>query len=568
MANLPLRTLGQLGAIPDANPFDLPINAFSSCSNVVFDEGTIQRAPVFKTLYPAILSALKIEEALGSYDDQTGTYQSATGAPVDAVRFVGTFADPVAGQTLFVTDNSGEVRGYPNGNLQFLHPGGTLVDNNNVWSHAQVAGLSFLARKGMRPYARNVSTDAIYQYMGADWPADHEAGIIRGYNDFVIALNMKKGTEKFPTMVKWSNPVPYDSTPAEVFWDHTNPAYVAGENIIGEMTSEIRDGLVLGSQFVLYSKEQVWLMEYTGSSFVFNFRRLFPSGGVVNTNCVAEVDGKHFVFGEDDFYMHDGISKKSLADGRIRRHVYKTLDRAKLNSCFVLHDPVSNLIFFCYASKETTVGYVNTQFANKAAIYNYRADTWAFMDLPNVVGAGSINLDLSENLELLNGPGIDDLYDTTTVSPGATSPLLTVMLGATSTAQGLGASRVYAVDLPEAGVVQLDPEPETIKTAWVERTGIDLDDPGLGLKLRTYKVINGIVPQIESSIPVRWRTGSADKPNDAPVWYSDREFDPHNDYKIDLRVAGRYLAYRVDVEGSEQFKFSAFDADVAPLSHR
>jgi hypothetical protein len=81
-----------------------------------------------------------------------------------------------------------------------------------------------------------------------------------------------------------------------------------------------------------------------------------------------------------------------------------------------------------------------------------------------------------------------------------------------------------------------------------------------------------VVPQIDCGSPpdtvVRWLTGSSDKPKDPVVWRSDRTFDPIEDYKLDMRVSGRYLSYRVEVTGSEPFKFSGFDAEVVSYSHR
>lgn len=572
MSNLPLRRLGELGVISDADPYDLPPNAFSNARNVVFDEGSAQRAPVFKQLYSAIRSTIAIDDYPGSFDEATAAFDSAEGVPVNDVRFVSSYADPGAGETLIVCDSTGEVRGYPNGNLQFLTPGSHTVTNDNPWTHAQIAGLSFLARRGARPYVRNVDEVGSYHPIGGDWEDGDTCSIIRGYNDFAIALNVTKGATPYPTMVKWSNPIPYGSPIDDVKWDPDNPNYTSGENVLGEMTSPIRDALTLGSQMVLYCKEQVWLMEYTGSTLVFNWRRLFPTGGVVNTNCVVEVDGKHYVFGEDDLYVHDGISKQSIADGRVRRTVFKALDRAKLNACFVQHDPVTNLIFFCYPSKEAGQAYGRTQFCNTAAVYNYRTDTWGPMDLPNVVGGASVNLVLAENLYLEDGPDMGDLYDSTATDATSGAPRLSVMLSAPDLAAGVTESRVFAIDLPSEGVIRLPPHPETIKTAWVEKLKIDLDDPGLGLKLRSYKTIGPVVPQIDCGPPpnttVRWLTGSSDKPKDPVVWRSDRLFDPNGDYKIDMRVSGRYLSYRVEITGSEPFKFSGFDAEVVSYSHR
>lgn len=570
MANLPLRDLGAVGVVPDANPYSLPPNAFSKAVNVVFDENRVQRAPLFKQVFPAIRSLLSYADSVGTIDAQTGTYDAAQGNPSSASRFVASYADPVYGETVFVCDNDGQVRAYPNGSLVFASPGSGLVTNDEPWTHAQVAGLSFLARKGARPYARNLKTDAAYSLIAGDWVTTHSAAVVRSYLDYVVMLNVTKGTTEYPTMVKWSNPVEYSSTIGSVNWDPSNPGYVAGENIIGEMTSGLRDGCVLGTNFILYSQDQVWLMEYTGSSFVFNFRRLFPNGGIFNTNCVVEIEGKHFVFGEDDIYVHDGVSKQSIADGRVRREVFKALNRSKRAAAFVMHDSVSNLVYFCFNTSSDEVRWTSTQYCNRAAVYNYRSNTWSFMDLPNIIGGAESNIDLQANTY----PQVIDayeIYNSSFVSFEGAKPKITIALGVTDIPKGLTESRVYALDLPSASLTNLPVTIETRTDAVLERVGIDLDDPGMGMPLRSYKTITTIIPQASfntGDASFKWEIGSSDLPNNPVIYRTTSFFNPSTDYKVDSKVSGRYLAYKITSASLEDFRILGFDAEVVSTSKR
>ena len=57
-------------------------------------------------------------------------------------------------------------------------------------------------------------------------------------------------------------------------------------------------------------------MDFIGGNDVFSsFNRVFDKTGLINTNCVVEVEGKHYCFGLDDIYTHDGTSKITIADG-------------------------------------------------------------------------------------------------------------------------------------------------------------------------------------------------------------------------------------------------------------
>jgi hypothetical protein len=50
MPKIPIRNLGQYGVVPDINPYNLPLNAFSAALNVRFDEGKVRRSPIFRNV--------------------------------------------------------------------------------------------------------------------------------------------------------------------------------------------------------------------------------------------------------------------------------------------------------------------------------------------------------------------------------------------------------------------------------------------------------------------------------------------------------------------------------------
>lgn len=570
MSNLPLRKLGGVGVITDANPYDLAPNAFSAANNVIFSEDRIQRAPVFKQLFNPIRSALTYTAATGSYTANTNVYNSAQGGSSASSRFVGSYAHPLTGETVFVCENDGSVRAYPSNNLTFVTPPtGTLVTNDNPWSHAQVSGTSFLARKGMVPYARSIAHDATYSLMGGDWVSTDTASVIRSFNGFAIALGMNKAGTDYPTMVKWCNPFQFGSPISQVFWDPANPNYVSGENVIADMKYPILDGQPLSNAFILYNQNQAWLMEYRGDSEVFGFRRLPIEGGIINTNCVVEVESQHYVFGDNDIYVHDGATRRSLADSRVRRRIFQTLDRSKQKSFFVVHDSVSKLIHFCYATLQDEAAFNGTAFCNQSAIYNYKNDTWSFMDLPNVVGGAEADASLVSN----SYPNISttyQLYNTAyTTFSGDGLPRLSIMLGVYDAPRGLTDSRVYAIDLPTTGLVNLPANLETLKTAYVERSGIDLDTTGASL--RSYKMIQSVTPQCsfdDSTGTFTYEFGAADLPKQTPNYKSKTVFNPATDYKLDMMVAGRYLAYRVSTDSISNFQLSGMDAELRSLSRR
>src|SRR3546814_9186284 len=69
----------------------------------------------------------------------------------------------------------------------------------------------------------------------------------------------------------------------------------AGDNIINEMKVEIIDGLSLRDSFIIYAKNEVWTMDYIGGNYLFRWRKIYDKVGILNQNCVVQVDGLHYV---------------------------------------------------------------------------------------------------------------------------------------------------------------------------------------------------------------------------------------------------------------------------------
>ena len=214
------------------------------------------------------------------------------------------------------------------------------------------------------------------------------------------------------------------------------------------------------------------------------------------------------------------------------------------------------------------MSYRDTEFCNRAAVYNYKSDTWSFMDLPNIVGGAEANISLVDDLykDVLSGYSE---YNTNYVSFDDSNIKLAIMLGATDTLNNLTESRIYAIDLPTSGLVNLPVERETLTESFVERSGVDLDEAGGSI--RNYKIITSITPQASfdsTSSFFRWQVGSADLPNAGVTYYSDQNFYPDQDYKLDMKVAGRYLGYRISTTDIENFRISGFDAEIKEISRR
>lgn len=554
MANLPVRGLGTQGIITDVNPHDLPPNAFSDGSNVIFRDGAVIRAPVFKDMASV-----------------AGTSNYLSDAQEDDIAGVFNYSTSDSGAIIGVAGNDNRVYTYDNGIEANVTPtGASTTVSSGIWTSCEIAGFAVLNRATSEPYIIDPVAHTTFKKMSdGDWPSADRANAMRAYKDFILALNVTASGIKYGTMVKWSDAVQYKTNyTTGVTWTPAT-SNLAGSNILTDFRTDIVDGLPLGNAFIIYSTTESAIMDFTGSQSVFSFRNFYQGDGVINVNCVVSTGKEHYVFGDTDIYMHNGITVKPLARGKVKDRIYSTLVRDKQDKCFVHYDQVNDLIYFCYPSAENAIGFVETIYCNRAAVYDLKSQTWSFVDLPNAAGAAYTNISLSNSTYA----GVSSSYLSNANKYSQyedASPRISAFVGAEDNTNGLSATRIYANDMLVSGLMSGASNTETLKPAFVERLGLDVDETGL--PLRSYKQCKAMVPQITTlggTDAVVVKLGSTDLPFDtAPNYSTTLAFQPDTHHKVDSKAAGRLLAYRVEENNGNFFDFSAADFDVEITSER
>lgn len=554
MGNLPVRGLGSQGIITDVNPHDLPPNAFSDGANVVFRDGAVIRAPVFKNLASVAGGSSYLSDT--QEDDIAGVfnYNTSTG-----------------GAIIGVVGNDNRVYTYDNGVEADLTPAGANTTvSDGIYTSCEIAGFVILNRPTSEPFIFEPVTHTTFKKMSdGDWPSTDRAVAMRSYKDFILALNVTSSGTKYGTMVKWSDAVQYKTDyTTGITWTPAT-SNLAGSNILTDFRTDIIDGVPLGNAFIIYSTTESAIMDFTGAQSIFSFRNFYQGDGVINVNCVASTGKEHFVFGDTDIYMHNGITVTQLARGKVKDRIYSTLIRDKQDKCFVHYDQVNDLVYFCYPSAETDVGFVDTVYCNRAAVFDLQSQTWTFVDLPNAVGAAYTTISL-----------INSGYDGVTSSYAAnankysqyedTSPRVSAFVGAEDNTNGLTETRIYANDMLITGLMSSAASSEALKTAFVERIGLDIDEAEI--PLRAYKQYKAMVPQITTlggTDDVTVKLGSTNFPHDNnPTYTTTLTFQPDFHHKVDSKAAGRLLAYRVEEPNGIFFDFSAADFEVELTSER
>jgi hypothetical protein len=484
----------------------------------------------------------------------------------DEPRFIVGFDGPSGFEELII--------GYKDGSLAQWTVGGTEVDqsisgytpadSDALFTACKLGGVLYVNRNDREPWDWKPG-DTTFEEL-ANWDSTWRANVIRSYNDCLIALNVVKGSDEYPTMVKTSDIATYGSVPGT--WDHTDLTASATENILAEMKGDIVEGQSLGGSMILYTQLETWLMQADGSDSIYSYRRLFNDAGAMSCNCAVELEGKHYVFGYKDIWVHDGVGKESIVNSRVRKQIFTNLNFGLSYRCFTQANILLNEIYFCYndgSAGEDMFGGVDG--CNKAAVYNYKNNTWTFLTLPNVY-AGT-DLVIGNPLAYEDTSATYDELSVSYFNLDETSKRLPVMVGDVEADYSLTAS-LYGLDLDgDQSLLAFATDTDATLDWELHKDGCDLDE--LDLELRGYKNIVAIYPQCrlpDDSHTIEFAFGSSDTFGASASFDHDYQtFNNSELYKLDYKDAGRYLSMRAR-GGATTFKLSGVDFDVEVTGER
>jgi hypothetical protein len=540
MATFPVRRLGSYGIVTDSHPSDIEnVGTFTSGVNVRFKNGRAARGPVCRTIATLPVEpghVFAIPPGASGYDE-----------------------------VVVVSEDFGSVQRL-NGNVwEDLTPDEHAGSSSTqTITSCFLGGVAYLNRETHAPICKRPG-DSTFGLM-PNWEENDRCRVLRSYKDQLVALGVTKDGNFFPTMVKWSDFSFFGEPPGS--WDPTSTTNSAGENIVNEMQHAIVDGMGLRDSFILYCTASVWLMDYIGGNDIYGFRKLFDEVGVISPNCVAQVGGLHYVFDRNDIYVHDGVQPKSIADSRVKEFIFDALDYSKAHLCFVQHDARLTEVRFSYPSGDTLLGaYHPTNGCNRQAVYNYSNDTWTFYDVPNVVGCTKSALISGASWDTDPDITFDDVGGFWLTSEGDLDRHC-LFVTRSDAENGFAAPKLYGFDLISGGRLTQPIALEALRPAFLERTGIDLDD--MGKNLTQYIHLQGIYPQVAVDIPADsyWQFGAAEIVGQAPTWTQPTPFDPTSETKIDINEAGKYLGYRFYCGGMGDFQLSGFDVQTVVRGRR
>lgn len=512
------------GINSDLSPYEMPNELWSNGNNIDFNGARVNVALGYqRVMSNSPLSAIP-KHAIDFRDGSTNYWYYAGDTKI--YRTDGTNHTNVTRQT-----NSVDVDYTPEFN--------TITDarQHTGWTSNVFNGALLLNNGYDLPQVYDTTTSKMIDL--SHWPSTDKCGVLRPFKNYLVALDITEGSNRRPTMVRWSDTAPLGGVPTS--WTAVDASSQAGYNILPDTQGQVVDGKALGDTFFIYKNDAVWAMQFIGGNFVFSFRKVFSDAGILAKDCVVEYDNKHFVIGVDDIYVHDGTTKKSVISNKMHDFFYNDINTAHVSKvrCVANNSRKEMIIYYPNSSSENGV-------ANTAITWNWESDSWSKRDLGGVapdgishITTGLIALDGTDTRQWssLDNNGTWEsstgVWDSQTYNPAVDS-LMYVVQGHTALNSYFGLGNIG---------VKIEGNGAKVYESFVEREGIDFgDDKG-------YKYIHAIYPHMIGEGTVKIYVGTEEFQGGGISWSEPQEFVIGQDYKVNFRKSGRYVAVRFESEG-------------------
>ena len=356
--------IGAVGIVADVDVHKLPDGAWSDVLNMRFDGFTASK----------VLGTRTVQGSLSAVAYSIFPHTTFNGDKFFAY----------AGLTSVHTVNN---------NIHYditrLVGGAYTTDANELWTGGVLGGLLFMNNGQDIPQVQLTPTASCHLSNLPNWPTTitTRCSSLRAFRNFLIALDVTKGVQRYRQMVKWSASADPLTVPGT--WDEGDPTNDAGENSLSDTDGNVIDCLPLGDVNIVYKDDSIYGMQYIGGQFIFRFYQIFKDVGILAKRCVAAYEKFHLFIGNDlDVYVHDGNSVKSVAQDRVRQFLRSNITSSNYTRAFVVRNPATTEIWVCIP---TTDGY-----STLALMWNWRKDVWSFRELPNTSGGAVGGIESSD----------------------------------------------------------------------------------------------------------------------------------------------------------------------------
>jgi hypothetical protein len=378
------------------------------------------------------------------------------------------------------------------------------------------------------------------------WPSTLLCQTIVPFKNHLVALNLTDNGTAYPFSLRWSDAIPEGAIDNGTnTWNTASTSSEAAQVTLGGTPGHILNAKQLGNELIIYKEDSVYSLTYVGGSYTFNVKEKFKDTGLFSKFAVVDLgDNRHAMLSTNDFVIHNGNSLKSAITDQMKAFLFGEIDSTYYYKTFLAHNKNNSEVWICYPQTGATNG-----FPNKALVWNYVDNTWAVRDLPSCsfIAKGLVNPNLTNTWSASS-----DTWNTNIVNWARPefNPAVESLLVC-----GTNDTKFYLEDKS----LTFD---GTSFTKRLERYGLHA-----GRSTQTKKVTK-LIPRFEGTGSIQISVGAENDPYEGITYANPVTFTIGEDYKVDCRVRGRYIAVKFESTTDNEFRLSGYTFETEVASDR
>jgi hypothetical protein len=214
---------------------------------------------------------------------------------------------------------------------------------------------------GAAPQYFDMGVSALFADLPGSPPQAAHAAVVR---DFIVLGNLDDGGTQYPSRIQWGG---FNSSEK---WGVDAAVQSDFQDLFGNGGSIQR--IVPGDYGVIFQEDSIWRMDYAGPPTVFRFDEVERGRGTRSPNSVTWLGDSIYYWGNDGFYVFNGVSSMPIGSEKVNRYVTARFDSARKNEFFGMVDRANDLVFWTYPL--ITGG-------RELIIYNWVTQRWTHSDL-------------------------------------------------------------------------------------------------------------------------------------------------------------------------------------------
>ena len=240
-----------------------------------------------------------------------------------------------------------------------------------------------------RYWAGDVGTPAVAL---PGWPAGTICKSLVAFKHHLFALDIDGPSGHFESQILWSDAAAPGDVPATWTASASNEA---GDDLLAETPGPCMVGVALQDTLLIFKRASLYGVNFIGGDEIFSTRLLDGTRGALTRRAVVDIGGKVLTVTDGDVFLTDGTNWYSIAQGRVKNHLFSQIDFENYEMLFVVHDHARNVVRIYYPT-------AGNSFCNEFIEYNVAEDTHAVLSCVDVTCAA---------VGIINDTALDETWD-------------------------------------------------------------------------------------------------------------------------------------------------------------